>query len=73
MDKSAHGIHLVRVITDAGEHQLWAAACRREVAVDLVLNAIPEGWAATLLSRRLEPLDQETLHLKPGEVIELSQ
>jgi hypothetical protein len=73
MAGNAEGIHLVRVITDDRKHQLWAAACRREDAVDQVLNAVPEGWAATLLSNRLKPLEEECLNLKPGEVIELSK
>jgi hypothetical protein len=73
MEEATEGVHLVRVTTDDRTHQLWAAACRREDAVDQVLNAVPEGWAATLLSNRLKPMEEEALNLKPGEVIELSK
>jgi len=73
MEETTEGVHLVRVITDDRRHQLWAAACRREDAVDQVLNAIPEGWDATLLANRLKPSEEEALNLKPGEVIELSR
>jgi hypothetical protein len=64
----ASGIHLVRVTTDDREHQLWAAAAAREEAITQVLNAVPEGWTAALLSNRLEPMEEEALNLKPGEV-----
>lgn len=42
-------VQLVRVTTDDGEKQLWLAATPREDAVDRVLDAIPEGWAASLV------------------------
>jgi hypothetical protein len=48
-------VYLVRVITDDREHQIWAVAAPREEAVDLVLDAIPEGWAASLLTNKLKP------------------
>jgi hypothetical protein len=73
MEEATGGVHLARVITDDRRHQLWAAACRREDAVDQVLSSVPEGWDATLLPKRLEPSEEEALNLKPGEVIELSK
>ena len=73
MQKTNEGVHLVRVITDDRRDQLWAAACRREDAVNQVLNAVPEGWSATLLPNRLELLEEQMLNLKPGEVVELSK
>ena len=68
----ASGIHLVRVTTDDREHQLWAAATAREEAITQVLNAVPEGWTAALLSNRLKPMEEEALNLKPGEVREIT-
>ena len=65
-------VHLVRVTTDDREHQLWVAATPREEAVDRVLDAIPEGWAAALLSNRLKPEKLEILNLRPGEVLEIT-
>jgi hypothetical protein len=67
----ACGIHLVRVTTDDRVHQLWAAATLREEAVALVLNTIPEGWAAILLDTRLRPGEAAFLEMKPGEIREL--
>jgi hypothetical protein len=64
--------HLVRVTTDDREHQLWVAATPREDAITQVLNAVPEGWTAALLSNRLKPAELEVLNLKPGEVRELT-
>ena len=65
-------IHLVRVTTDDREHQLWATAGPRRQAVTQVLNAIPEGWTAALLSDRLKPDEVKVLNLRPGEVRELT-
>lgn len=61
-------IHLVRVMTNSGEHQIWLAATGRDQAVDRVLDAVPEGWSASLISRELGADDAATLNLKPGEV-----
>ena len=59
---------MVRVITDDREHQVWAVAASREEAVDLVLDVIPEGWAASLLTSKLRPQELEVLNLRAGEV-----
>src|SRR5262249_32156494 len=62
-------VRLVRVTTDDREHQLWAAAAAsQEEALTQVLNAVPEGWTAALLSNRLKPAELEALNMKPGEV-----
>jgi hypothetical protein len=70
---SAVGVHLVRVTTDNREHRLWVAAASPEEAVGLVLDAIPEGWTASLLLERLTQAEAETLHLQPGEVREITR
>ena len=64
----APSVHLVRVTTDDREHQLWAVASSRTEAVTLVLNAVPEGWTASLRSNRLTPEEVKSLNLMPGEV-----
>jgi hypothetical protein len=61
-------IYLVRVITDNREHQIWVAATPRDEAVTQVLKAVPGGWAASLLTNKLKPLEVEALNLRPGEV-----
>lgn len=65
-------VHLVRVTTDDRTHQIWVSAGRREEAISQVLNAIPEGWAAALLSDRLGPREAEVLNLRPGDVREIT-
>jgi hypothetical protein len=49
-------VQLVRVTTDDREHQLWVAAASREEAITLALDAVPEGWAAVLLTNNSYPL-----------------
>lgn len=67
----AQSIHLVRVLTDDRTHHLWAAATDRDDAVDRVLDAIPEGWAASLLD---EPWSTDNaLNLIAGEVRDITQ
>ena len=67
------GIYLVRVTTDDREHQLWAAAATSEdEAINLVLNAVSDGWTAAPLSNRLKPAEIEALNMKAGEVRELT-
>jgi hypothetical protein len=65
------GSHLVRITTDDREHQLWVAAAQ-EKAIQLVPDAVPDGWTAALLSNKLKPAEIEVLNLKPGEVRELT-
>jgi hypothetical protein len=50
----ASDIQLVRVTTDVmvdgiATKKLWVAAVPRQLAVEIVLDAIPEGWTAALL------------------------
>ena len=61
-------VSLVRVTTDSGAVQIWLAATRRDEAVGYVLNAIPEGWTASLVRRELGAADAAALSMKPGEV-----
>ena len=66
------GIHLVLVTTDDREHQLWAAATSRDEAVNRVLDAVPEGWAAKLLDAPMKALERASVNISPGEVCDLS-
>ena len=71
---STTGVHLVRVLTDDRANRLWvAAASSPEQAVSLVLNAIPEGWSASLAQEQLTPAEVEGLHLKHGEVHQITR
>ncbi|OKO74602.1 hypothetical protein AC629_34910 [Bradyrhizobium sp. NAS80.1] len=65
---TATEVHLVRVITDDREVQIWLAATSRDQALDLVLEAIPEGWAVNLIQRQLAAEHVLALNMKPGEV-----
>lgn len=67
----ARTIHLVRVTTDDRTHQLWVAATSREQAVDRVLNVIPEGWTAHLLTDSLMLRPDDAVNIQRGEVGEL--
>lgn len=77
MEKSLAGsIQLVDVTTDifsngAARKQLWAAAIARELAVGLVLGAVPEGWTAILATTRLTPDEMAKLKMSPGDVREM--
>ncbi|WP_082747312.1 hypothetical protein [Bradyrhizobium macuxiense] len=68
MENRVPEIHLVRVTSDDGERQIWLAACARDEAVNKVLDADPEGWAASLVQRQLSAEDSEALNMKAGEV-----
>lgn len=61
-------VHLVRVTTDDGSWQVWIAATKRDEAVDRVLELVPEGWAASLIERRLSSDHIAELDMKAGEV-----
>jgi len=61
-------VHVVRVMTDSGEDQIWLAATGRGQGVDRVLEAAPEGWSACLVERELGGCEAAALNLMPGEV-----
>jgi hypothetical protein len=48
-------VHLIRVMTDKGEHQIWLAATGRNEAVDRVLDAVPEDGAPAWYSANYAP------------------
>ncbi|WP_342738931.1 hypothetical protein [Bradyrhizobium sp. B117] len=67
-------VYLVRVLTDDRTSRLWVAAgSSSEDAVHLVLNAIPEGWSASLAQEQLTSAEMERLNLKQGEVHEITR
>jgi hypothetical protein len=73
------GFTIVEVTADdlavRSRKQLWVAVAKPSQALTLVLAAVPEGWTAELVSDRLTPQQLkalESLHLKPGEVRELT-
>lgn len=61
-------VQLVRVTTDAREVQIWLAATSREEALDRVLDAIPEGWAVSLIQRGLAAEHVAALDMTVGEI-----
>jgi hypothetical protein len=72
----AGGIQLVDVTTDDfvngfAKKQVWAAAIKRDLAVALVLGAVPEGWTAALSNAHLKPEEVALLKMRPGDVREL--
>jgi hypothetical protein len=72
----AGSIQLVDVTTDifsngVAKKQLWAAAISRELAVGLVLGAVPEGWTAILATTRLTADETDKLKMNPGDVREM--
>jgi len=60
-------VHLLRVITDGGERQIWLAVTDRERAIDEVLDIIPEGWTVSLIERGLSAEHAASSNMKPGE------
>jgi hypothetical protein len=71
----ASDIQLVRVTTDVivdgiATKKLWAAAVPRQLAVGIVLDALPEGWTAALSKKRLTPREMALLKMRPGDVRE---
>ena len=72
----AGSIQLVDVTTDifsngVAKKQLWAAAVARDLAVGLVLGAVPEGWTAVLAKTHLTAGETEKLKMNPGDVREV--
>ncbi|RZN11008.1 hypothetical protein CWO91_10320 [Bradyrhizobium genosp. SA-3] len=65
-------IHLVRVTTDDGQNRYWlAVAPDQDAAVQLVLDAVPEGWAASP-SGLMAKDEFATVGLRSGEVREVN-
>ena len=51
---------------------VWVAAAKPDLAVTLVLCAVPLGWTATI-TNELTPEQGAILNLQPGEVRELTK
>ena len=66
-----NAVHLVRVITDNLEYQVWVVATSREHAVSRVLECVPDGWTASLLEHSLGPSEASILELQPGDARKL--
>jgi len=65
--------HIIRVMTDSRDQHLWLAAAPPDEALTQVLNAVPEGWAATVLpSYALSPAEVVALQLAPGDIREIT-
>jgi hypothetical protein len=62
-------VHFVSVKTDDLTEQLWAVAIDREQAID----AIPEGWSASLLNESWRPQQKTALHMAPGRSQKVSE
>ena len=66
-------VHMVRVMTDSRDQHLWMAAVPPDEAITQILNAVPEGWAATVLpSYALSSNEVAALQLGPGEIREIT-
>ena len=66
-------VQIVRVLTDDRDQHLWLVAAPPDDAVNKVLNAVPEGWAAALLANDvLSPSEAAALHLGPGDIREIT-
>ena len=67
-EANANEVCLVRVLTDEREPQVWMVAATEDCAVSLVLDALPEGWSASLIAEKLTPREIATLQLQPGDI-----
>ena len=65
---NANEVCLVRVLTDERMHQVWMVAAAEDRAVSLVLDAVPEGWSASLIDEKLTPQEIGCLRLRPVEI-----
>jgi hypothetical protein len=61
-----------RWLRDATASDVEREWIRSADAVTRVLNAVPEGWTAALLSNRVKPVEVEVLDLQPGKVRDIS-
>jgi hypothetical protein len=64
-------VQLIKVTMDDRAYDVWAAATSGEEAVSRILDAVPEGWSASLLDIRLTAMEREQLKLEAGEVRKL--
>ena len=65
--------HLVRVLTDDLEYEIWVTATSRDEAVSRVLECVPEGGSASLLKEGLSSTEVAVLKLQPGDVRKLRE
>ena len=65
--------HLVRVLTDELEYELWVTATSRDKAVSRVLECVPEGWSASLLEEGLTSDEVAVLKLQLGDTRKLRE
>ena len=65
--------HLVRVLTDELEYEIWVTATSREKAVARVLECVPEGWSASLLEEGLSADEVAVLKLQPEDARKLRE
>lgn len=70
-DATAVEVHLVRVLTDNREQQVWIVAAAEDSALSLVLDAVPDGWSASLMAETLTPQEIASLQLQPGDIRQL--
>jgi hypothetical protein len=66
-------VHLVRLRTDDRTIRIYAVARDRRDVLNEVLEVVPEGWSASLLSEQLTPRQIAALNLRPGEVRDITQ
>lgn len=71
-EANANEVCLVRVLTDEREPQVWIIGATEDCAVSLVLDAVPEGWSASLIAEKLTPREITSLRLRPGDIRQLS-
>jgi hypothetical protein len=64
-------VNLVQVTPDNRRRRVWMVAAPREEAVSLVLDAIPEGWTASLLP--LRSVGASRLNMQRGDLRELTR
>ena len=64
-------VNLVQVTPDNRRRRVWMVAAPREEAVSLVLDAILEGWTASLLP--LRSVGASRLNMQRGDLRELTR
>ena len=64
-------VYLVQVTNESGEHRLWAAAMPGTLAVLAVLEAAPQEWRVSYVTRASQA-ETKALALTPGTVKEIA-